>query len=75
MKSTGLLAFLWVAGPILIVVVSTAVIWIIAERVRRNRLFITICSLAVILSLVSGVVLKNVFWKTPSQLLSGRVEV
>ncbi|MFC1629418.1 endolytic transglycosylase MltG, partial [Gemmatimonadota bacterium] len=75
MRSTGSLAFLWVAGPIFIVLVSGAVTWIIVERVRRSRPFIIIWGLAVILSLVSGIVLKNVFWKMPTLIPSGPVEV
>jgi len=74
-RSTGLLAFLWVAGPFFLTMVSGAIVWLIAERVRRSWLFVIIWSLAVMLSIVSGIVLQKVFWEMPSPVLSGPVEV
>lgn len=75
MKSIGFLAFLWVAGPILLMTVGGLVAWFIAERVRRSRPLIILWGVAVILSIVSGILMKNVFWKMPSLTLPDPVEV
>ncbi|MFC1595327.1 endolytic transglycosylase MltG [Gemmatimonadota bacterium] len=75
MKSVGFLAILWVAGPFILITAGGAVIWFIAMRVRRSRPFIILWSVTVVLSAISGILIKDVFWKAPSLTRPGPVEV
>jgi UPF0755 protein len=69
------LAFLWIAGPFLLLLAGGATVWFFFRELRRNRTVIIAWSVMTGLSVISGLLVQGIFWKTPDQLPSDRVEL
>ncbi|MFC1529528.1 endolytic transglycosylase MltG [Gemmatimonadota bacterium] len=65
MTAPGFLAFLWVAGPFLLLLITGAAVWIIFRELRRNRAVIIVWSVMLSLTVISGLLMQGIFWKAP----------
>ncbi len=75
MTAHGFLAFLWVTGPFLLLLIGGVAVWFFIRELRGNRPVIILWSVMIGLSVISGLLMKGVFWKTPAVMPSGPVEI
>ncbi len=75
MTTPGFLAFIWVAGPLLLLLIGGAAVWFFIRELRGNRPVIIVWSAMIGLSIVSGLLMTGTFWKTPDVIPAQPVEL
>jgi len=73
LTAPGFLAFLWVTGPFLLLLIGGTAVWFFVRELRRNRPVIIVWSVMIGLSVISGLLMQGIFWKSPATMPSDPV--